>query len=56
MISDYTEGMLNARVYKTAKNNYMVVFWDGNTQEDFATIYETLEQAEDAAEDWVLKK
>jgi len=56
MISDYTEGMLNARVYKTANGRYMVVFWDGNTQEDFAKSYDTLEHAEDAAEDWVLKK
>lgn len=55
MISEYQEGLRNARVYKTTKGTYMVVVFDGETQFEDVKSFEVEQLAEDFAEDWVTK-
>lgn len=56
MISEYTEGMRNARVFNMENGNYQVLFWDGNQQEEHFCSFPNQDLAEIAAEDWVLAK
>jgi len=55
-LSEYQEGLRNARVYKSNNNMYNVVVYDGNVDEEDFYSYSSLEVAENFAEDWVLKK
>lgn len=56
VISEYQEGLRNARVYKSNNNMYNVIVYDGNIDEEHFYSYASLSVAEDFAEDWVLKK
>ena len=55
-LSEYQEGLRNARVYKSNNNMYNVIVYDGNSDEEYFYSYASLSVAEDFAEDWVLKK
>ena len=54
MISEYTEGMRNAKVMKMANGQYFVLIWDANREIDEQKSFNNLEAAEDFAENWVL--
>jgi len=54
-LSEYQEGLRNARVYLTQTGQFGVVVYDGNTDyEDFRS-FDTEDDADDFAEDWVTK-
>lgn len=55
IISEYQEGTRNAKVYKDASGSFCVIV---NDEEDTYNSYESfhsINDAEDYAEDWVLK-
>jgi hypothetical protein len=54
IISEYQEGTRNARVYKTANGEYGVLLFDAEDDHNEFKAYATIDEAEDAAEDWVL--
>jgi hypothetical protein len=54
IISEYQEGTRNARVYRTASGDYGILLFDAvDDYNDFKSFH-TIDEAEDAAEDWVL--
>lgn len=54
-ISVYQNGTRTATVESIVTGDYQVVFFDSATNEEKYETYHKLEQAEDIAEDWVLK-
>ena len=57
MISEYTDDNNRcSRVYKSNNGDYQVNFWDAIMEHDEWKPYLTIDDAEDAAEDWVLRK
>lgn len=56
MLSEYTDNVNRcARVYKFDRE-YRVNFWDANMEIDDWKTYNNEDVADDAAEDWVVKK
>jgi hypothetical protein len=55
ILSEYQEGTRNARVYKTSTGEYGVLTFDSQDDYNGFESYSTIDDAEDAAEDWVLK-
>jgi hypothetical protein len=55
MISEYTEGMRNAKVLKMERGHYIVMVWDADREIDEHKTFDNLDSAEDFAENWVLK-
>ena len=56
MLSEYTDEVNRcARVFKM-NGVYQVNFWDANMEIDDWKSYATEDDADDAAEDWVVKK
>ena len=53
ILSNYQEGLRNAKVYKTQPGDYGVVVFDGNDGSEFFKSFPTEQDAEDFAEDWV---
>jgi hypothetical protein len=55
IISEYTEGVRNAKVMKMESGGYLVLLWDADREIDEHKSFNNLETAEDYAENWVLK-
>ena len=56
MLSEYTDEVNRcARVFKM-NGVYQVNFWDANMEIDDWKSYQSEDDADDAAEDWVVKK
>lgn len=55
ILSNYQEGTRNAKVYKTANGEYGVIVYDANDDFNGFESFHTMDDAEDFAEDWVLK-
>lgn len=53
ILSNYQDGLRNARVYKTQTGDYGVVVFDGNTDFEAFKSFPSEEAAENFAEDWV---
>jgi len=56
VLSEYQEGLRNAKVYKSKNNMYNVIVYDGELDEEDFYSYNSLQIAENFAEDWVLRK
>lgn len=52
-LSEYQEGLRNARVYVTQTGHYGVVVFDALTDFEQFKSFVTEQEAEDFAEDWV---
>jgi hypothetical protein len=55
ILSNYQEGTRNAKVYKTATGEYGVIVYDANDDFNGFESFHNIDDAEDFAEDWVLK-
>lgn len=56
LLSEYTDDVNRcARVYNLGKGLYQVNFWDASAEIDDWVTFDTLESAENTAEDWLLK-
>jgi hypothetical protein len=55
VLSEYQEGLRNAKVYRTNNNKYGVIAYDANLDIERFYCFDTEQIAEDFAEDWVLK-
>jgi hypothetical protein len=55
ILSEYQNGLLNARVYKNKNGEYGVVVYDAETDYNGFESFTIEEDAEDYAEDWVLR-
>lgn len=55
ILSEYQNGTRNARVYKTANGEYGVVVFDSIDDYNGFESFSIVEDAEDFAEDWVLR-
>ena len=55
IISEYTEGVRNAKVMKMENGQYTVLIWDAAREIDDHRMFTSLEVAEDFAENWVLQ-
>lgn len=53
LISEYTLGFKNARVYKTTNGKYMVVVYDADSDYEDSKLFDFVDSAEDFSEDWV---
>jgi hypothetical protein len=54
IISEYQEGTRNARVYRTTSGDYGVLLFDAETDFNDFKSFHTIDDAENAAEDWVM--
>lgn len=55
IISDYQEGTRNAKVYKDATGSFCVIIYDSENDYNGYESFSNISDAEDYAEDWVLK-
>jgi outer membrane receptor for ferric coprogen and ferric-rhodotorulic acid len=55
IISNYQEGTRNAKVYKDANGRFAVVVYDADDDYNGYESYTNIDEAEDFAEDWVLR-
>lgn len=55
IISNYQEGVRNAKVYKTANGEWGVITYDASEDYNGFQSFETEEDAENFAEDWVMR-
>jgi hypothetical protein len=55
IISEYTEGLRNAKIMKMGNGEYLVLLWDAAREIDEHKSFNNLETAEDYAENWVLR-
>lgn len=53
--SNYQEGTRNAKVYKTRNGEWGVIVYDAQDDYNGFASFSTEEEAEDFAEDWVLR-
>ena len=53
ILSNYQDGLRNAKVYKTATGEFGVLTYDANDDYNGFAIFDTEEDAENHAEDWV---
>ena len=56
IISDHQQGSRNAKVYKTFNGGYGVVVFDAETDYNGFQSFDSIDLAEDYAEDWVLRE
>ena len=57
LLCEYTDDRNRcARVYEFKTGGYQVNFWDASLELDYWKPHSTIEEAQDAAEDWVLIK
>jgi hypothetical protein len=54
VLSEYQEGLRNAKIYRS-DNKYHVIVFDANLEHEGFYCFDTEQVAEDFAEDWVLK-
>jgi hypothetical protein len=54
IISEYQQGTRNARVYRTTSGDYGVLLFDAETDFNDFKSFHIIDDAEDAAEDWVM--
>lgn len=55
ILSEYTEGLRNAKIMKMENGEYLVLLWDAAREIDEHKSFVNLETAENYAENWVLK-
>ena len=55
ILSNYQEGTRNAKVYKDAIGNYSVIVYDADYDYNGYESFPSINDAEDFAEDWVLR-
>lgn len=55
ILSEYQDGLRNAKVYKTTSGDYGVIVYDGDTDYNGFECFDTEDLAEEYAEDWVLR-
>jgi hypothetical protein len=55
ILSEYQNGLRNARVYKTKNGEYGVVVYDANDDTEGYKSFWSIDQAEDFAEGWVVR-
>jgi hypothetical protein len=55
ILSNYQEGTRNAKVYKNANGEYGVIVFDAQDDYNGYESFRNVDEAEDFAEDWVLK-
>ena len=55
ILSNYQEGTRNAKVYKTASGDYGVIVYDAQDDFNGYESFQRVNDAEDFAEDWVLR-
>lgn len=55
ILSEYQNGLRNAKVYKTTTGDYGVIVYDANDDYNGFQSFSNEESAEVFAEDWVLK-
>jgi hypothetical protein len=55
VLSEYQEGLRNAKIYRSNNNKYGVIVFDANLEHEGFYCFDTEQVAEDFAEDWVLK-
>lgn len=55
ILSEYQHELRNARVYLAKNNQFCVEVFDGVSQEQFLYTFPTEQQADNFAEEWVLK-
>jgi hypothetical protein len=55
ILSEYQEGLRNARVYKTQRGEYGVIVYDAEEDREEFKTFVTEDSAEEYAEDWVLR-
>ena len=55
ILSNYQEGTRNAKVYKTASGDYGVIVYDADNDYNEFQSFPAEDDAEQFAEDWVLK-
>ena len=56
IISNHQQGSRNAKVYKTSNGGYGVVVFDAETDYNGFQSFDSIDLAEDYAEDWVLRE
>lgn len=56
IISEYQEGTKNARVYRTNNGQYGVLLFEAENDYNEFEAFDSLDEAEDYAEDWVLNR
>ena len=55
ILSNYQEGTRNAKVYKTTSGDYGTIVYDADTDYNAFESFQNIQDAEDFAEDWVLR-
>jgi hypothetical protein len=55
IISDYQDGTRNAKVYKDPRGRFCVVIYDSVDDYNGFESFDNIDDAEDFAEDWVLR-
>lgn len=55
ILSNYQEGYRNAKVYKTTNGEYGVILYDATDDYNAFSSFESEEDAENFAEDWVMR-
>ena len=55
IISNYQEGTRNAKVYKNANGDFAVIVFDAENDYNGYESFHNIDDAEDFAEDWVLR-
>jgi hypothetical protein len=55
ILSNYQEGTRNAKVYKDASGRFCAIVFDAADDYNGYDSFNTIDEAEDFAEDWVLR-
>lgn len=55
ILSEFQEGLRNARVYKTQRGEYGVIVYDADDDREEFRSFTTEDAAEEFAEDWVMR-
>ena len=55
ILSNHQEGTRNAKVYKDASGSFSVIVFDAEDDYNGYESFPTIDDAEDFAEDWVLR-
>lgn len=56
IISNYQQGLRNAKVYKQANGEYAVIVYEAESDYNGLQSFPTIDLAEDFAEDWVANR
>lgn len=54
ILSNFQEGLRNAKVYKTTNGDFGVLYYDATVDYNEFASFTSLDLAEDSAEDWVM--